>query len=148
MTLPRKKRGNQYEKFKKKSFSSLFMSGFNDMFRNSMCNCGNIRFSQLEDGGYHASGSSSISVGSASANTQGSDPNMQIYVSGQYEYYTDYQYKDSAHLATKNGNNSGAYHANISFDPGYNGVSKSLDSTHSFSCGYYNASKGIHVQYP
>lgn len=103
---------------------------------------------QLEDGGYHASGSSSISVGSASANTQGSDPNMQIYVSGQYEYYTDYQYKDSAHLATKNGNNSGAYHANISFDPGYNGVSKSLDSTHSFSCGYYNASKGIHVQYP
>ena len=102
---------------------------------------------QLEDGGYHASGSSSISVGSASANTQGSDPNMQIYVSGYYEYYYNYAICGATYLKSQTKNNSNSYHAAVDFDAGYDGRSKSLDSTHSFSIGYYNDSRNLHVEY-
>ena len=102
---------------------------------------------QLEDGGYHASGSSSISGGSASANTQGSDPNMQIYVSGYYEYYDEFNMYGTLYLRTQNKSNSNSYHAAVSFDAGRDGMSKSLDSTHSFSIGYYNDSRNLHVEY-
>ena len=102
---------------------------------------------QLTDGGCNASGSSSIGGNSASASTQGSMSDMQVHVSGHYEYYENYLRYGTLYFRTQNKNNGNSYHAGIDCDAGYDGRSKSLDSTHSFTYGTYNDSRSLHVEY-
>ena len=102
---------------------------------------------QLTDGGCTASGSSSIGGNSASAGTQGSMSDMQVNVSGHYEYYYNYAQYGKTYLRTDNKNNGNSYHAGVDFNAGYDGRSKSLDSTHSFTYGTYNDSRSLYVEY-